>query len=163
MENWERNSKSKEDKHQMIFVEGELRAKPTTTVTVATLEGVALCPFCLFNAPVDKFVISLKSGFHKGLGKCPRCGNQSQWKTLKRQWTIKEFALWCYNYSCEGFWQKVKYKDFNEGLRARNLLNSFWTRYRELKGDDTDQNETYAEHIYRQQVEEAQAQGLTEA
>jgi hypothetical protein len=122
----------------MIFVNGAVQRKPRPTNTDNTLEGVALCPYCLFNATSDKFAYSVGNGFHKGLGKCPRCANLSRWKTLKTHWTAKAFAEWCFNYTREGFWDKVKYEMFNDGLRARGILDTFWTRYRELKGDDTE-------------------------
>lgn len=156
MGNWNRQQKAREDAQQTIFSGDTFKPRPRTTAQVTTLDGLALCPFCLYNSTADKFAVSTGSGFHKGLGQCPRCKNKSQWKTLKRVWTARQFAEWCYAYSCEGFWSKVSYKDFLEGLRKVHALDTFWNRYRELKGDNTDENESYPEYLDRKQREEAE-------
>jgi len=148
---------------QTVFIDGTARAKPRIETTVSYMEGVALCPFCLFSGESHKFVVSVKKGFHQKLGECPRCHNKSQWTTLKRRWMVKAFADWCFAYSMSGFWNKVKYKDFNEDLRIRGVLNAFWTRYRELKGDGSERNETYGEHVEREQRKRAIQNGRIEA
>ena len=141
MEKYQRETRAKQDVLQTIFKDGLAMLKPRTIVKVETLEGDAMCPFCLHGGPVDKFVISIKSGFHRGLGKCPKCGNRSQWKTLRRRWTVKEFVLWCYQYACDGFWSKVNFAEFNKGLAARGIARPFWDRYKELKGEDDETSE----------------------
>jgi hypothetical protein len=112
---------------------GVIQQKPRKAPLIQYSEGVALCPFCMFGGDSGKFAVSVKGGFHKRLGKCPRCGVISQWTTLKRRWTVQAFAEWCYKYSVEGFWKKVKWDDFTAGLRARGLLDAFWDIYHDLK------------------------------
>lgn len=136
MEKYNREQRSKEDPYQTVFIDGNVTPKPSRPREPEPTEGTVMCPFCLTGGTADKFAFSVKSGFHCGLGKCPTCGNMSQWKTLRRRWTVRDFAAWCYAYSVDGFWSKVNFKLFNSGLAARGISRPFWDHYHMLKGDD---------------------------
>jgi len=132
--NWDRDNVSKLDENQLIFINGELKQKPKRADTLAQ-EKICLCPFCFFYGQTYQFALSTGKGFHRSLGQCPNCKNKVRWTTLKRKWTLPEFVKFCYEYSRQGFWDKVKYKDFNHGLFVRGKLDAFWTMYRARKGE----------------------------
>lgn len=162
LEKWERDMNSRADQQQLIFIDGRVTRKPPKPVVqVAVDSRMATCPFCLHQSSTDKFAVSCKKGFNKRLGKCPECKNQSMWMTLHRKWKIKEFALFVYNYSREGFWSKCKYPAFNGRLRLIGQLDNFWNEYRRLKGDPEFHTESTEEYYNRKQREEAEAQGYT--
>jgi hypothetical protein len=159
---WERDIESKADLKQLFFKDGQLTQKPPPEVTITAFnDKIYTCPFCLYQSSTGKFVISTKSGFHKGLGLCPECKNKSQWVTLHRRWRIRQFALFVYQYRLSGFWQKCKYERFNTRLRLIGQLDNFWNEYRRLKGDTEDDNETTQEYYECKQREEAIEQGYT--
>jgi hypothetical protein len=140
MNKWEREHASKVDMQQLIFEHGAVKQKPPRQiVTVEVNNQIATCPFCLHQSESSRFIISLKSGFHKKLGKCPECGNLALWLTLHRRWKVKDFALWVYHYSCEGFWQKCRWKQFNGRLRLIGQFDNFWNAYRQFRGDENGQ------------------------
>jgi hypothetical protein len=143
---WERDMKSKGDAQQLVFVGDHVARKPPRlTPAPAENSDVATCPFCLFQGPTAKFVVSLKHGFSKRLGQCPECKNQALWTTLHRRWKVKEFALWVYKYSFDGYWNKCKYVRFNTRLRLIGQLDNFWNEYRRLKGDTEQGRNEYAD------------------
>jgi transcription elongation factor Elf1 len=128
------------------------------TTIVQAHSGKYYCPFCFHKDDIGIYLISTKKGFHKSLGKCPECGNEMQIKTLTADMSIEQYAEFVFGYSKSGFWQKINFKKFNERLKAIGWSERFWLKYKQLKGDDT--NETYEEMLYRSQEEDARAQGL---
>ena len=133
--------------------------KQETTINITQVHtGTFYCPFCFHKDVIGQYLISTKKGYHKGLGKCPECGNEMQLKTLIAEMTPEQYAEFVYGYSKSGFWQKIKFKQFNERLNAIGWSERFWLKYKQLKGDDT--SESYEAHLMRQQEEDAREQGL---
>jgi transcription elongation factor Elf1 len=161
MGKWDREQKAKEDKQQAKLNPKSpsfIQVKQETKTDIIQLHtGEYYCPFCLHKDRINKYLISTKKGYHKGLGKCPECGNQMQFKSLTAAWTPEQFAEWAYQYSASGYWQKVPFSKFNSRLRQIGWLERFWARYRQLKGSDD--NESYTEHIEREQREQAVDEG----
>jgi len=164
MGKWDREQKAKEDKQQtrlnpkspsFIQVKQETKTEITQIHT-----GEYYCPFCLHVGKIEQYLISTKKGYHKGLGLCPECKNQMQFKSLTAAWTPEQFAEWAYSYSASGYWQKVPFSKFNERLRQIGWLERFWARYKQLKGSD--ETESYTEYIERTQREWAVDEGLTQ-
>ena len=148
MTDWKTQQKIKEDKAQ-VTLDGKKLVEPTPAPDP---EGEVLCPFCLHEGPLGAFLISTKKGFHKGLGKCPECQNMMQLRTLTAKWTPSQFAEWVYDYRLSGFWQKCKFKTFNDRLYRLGWSYEFWDRYKQLKGEN--QTEAYEDYILRKQQEE---------
>jgi hypothetical protein len=71
------------------------------------------------------------------------------WTTLHKKWKVKEFALFVFQYSREGFWSKCKYAQFNGRLRLIGQLDNFWNEYRRLKGDPENDNENTEQYYDR--------------
>lgn len=135
MSKWDREIKAKMDNRQMLLAPEGCLAKPKPKTDLYFENEICLCPFCLTQAPAAKFAFSMGKGFHKGLGKCPSCGHAARWETLKRKWKTREFAVFCFRYAREGFWSKVNFAKFNEGLKRLGVQYSFWEIYKQLKGD----------------------------
>jgi hypothetical protein len=117
---------------------------------------LVLCPFCLVQNEINKFLImNKKETINKLLGKCPNCKNEMQLRTLDNivKMTMKELALWVFNYRLTGFWNKVMrgeirgselaekyFKEYCNNLYHMiddNGDNSqvFWDYYKNLKGE----------------------------
>ena len=133
-----------------VITKGE--AKKAETFVIG---GWVYCPFCLFYAKMGAFLISTKKGFHRGLGKCSDCNQKMQLRTLTSEWTIEEYAEWCYNYSVSGFWQKVPYQKWSSRLKKMGWAQKFWNRYKALKGGDVE--ESPEEYYIRMQAEAYEA------
>ena len=95
--------------------------------------GDVMCPFCFHIAKIQMFLKSTKKGYHKGLGLCRECQQQMQLKTLASEMTPEQFAEWVVEYPAWAFWQKCKFKKFNERLKKIGWSYRFWGKYRELK------------------------------
>lgn len=151
--------RAKEDLHQQIFGfsashEVELKENPNKFATVQE-KGIdpflkTRCPFCLCFHPITKFLITKydkkgnNKGYNRGSGKCPECGQGMQLKTLvsMRKWTIEDpvagvklYAAWVYEYRKSGFFQKIKFAEFNSMLKSMKWSREFWDHYKRLKGD----------------------------
>lgn len=160
---YNREQAAKDDKQQTMLNPKspsffQARRKPEIQVT-ETYTGTYMCPFCLHQDRINAYLISTKKGYHQGLGRCPECGNNMQIRTLTLEMTPEQFAEFMFEYSCQGGWQKVKFKQFNERLFVMGWSERFWTRYKQLKGDNVPVV-SYADYIMRQQEEEAREQGL---
>jgi transcription elongation factor Elf1 len=159
---YKREQQVKDDLKQSILnpenlEKTELRKKVTVTVA-AIYTGLYRCPFCLHEARINSFLISTGKGYHRGLGKCPECGNQMQLKTLTSKMTPEQFAEFAYGYRTAGYWQKVKFNTFNQRLKELGINFRFWKRYKELKGEEP--TEGYEDWLMRKQQEEHEAEEL---
>jgi transcription elongation factor Elf1 len=139
-----------------------LKQKQTVQVNVTAIyTGQYMCPFCLHTGKIEQYLISTKKGYHRGLGHCPECNNQMQLKTLTANMTPEEFAEFMFSYSCQGGWQKVKFKIWSQRLAQIGWSTRFWARYHQLKGEG-DGTEKYQDYLQRTQEEWAREQGLIE-
>lgn len=160
---WKREMAARDDKLQTTLNPKSpsfIQSKKKAIVNIAeTYSGEYSCPFCLHRGKIYQFLISTKKGYHKGLGHCPECDNKMNLKTLTKDMTPEQFAQFAYEYSCQGYWQKVPFGKFNQRLIDIGWAERFWMEYKKLKGDSTP-TESYSDYIDRTQVEEAKAQGL---
>jgi hypothetical protein len=131
------------------------------------------CPFCLSFLPFSKFLVSLKSkkgkglGFDRGKGKCPECGQGMRLDTLlsMRKWLlegplgegVKLYARWVFDYRKSGFFQKIKFSQFNSMLKSMKVQREFWDEYKRLKGDLPDAKLKAAFDAKWAEYEEAEA------
>lgn len=160
---YNREQAAKDDKQQMMlnpkspsFIQS--KKKPEIQVT-EIYTGTYMCPFCLHQDRIGAYLISTKKGYHKGLGHCPECNNQMQIKTLTADMTSEQFANFAFEYSTQGYWSKVKFKEFNDRLYKIGWLEQFWAEYKKLKGEDSG-TEKYQDYLMRKQEEEARELGL---
>jgi transposase-like protein len=138
-----------------------IKPKQEKVIPVTTLyTGKYMCPFCLHIDKIEAYLISAKKGYDKRLGHCPECQQNMMIKTLTAEMSPEEFAEFVYGYRSSGFWQKCQFTKFNHRLAMLGWLERFWFRYKELKGNET--NESYQDHIMRQQEEEAIEKGWKE-
>ena len=129
---------AKADLSQACFtVQGDLekmRAVIFRENTGCDLTKVVLCPFCLLEGPLQKFLVSTKKGISAARGRCPHCENGMMLRTLTHDWTVPEYAKWVYQYSGSGFWQKIpSFEVWKERLRQRGWSTEFWDTYKQLK------------------------------
>jgi len=124
---------------------------------VTTITGTFMCPFCLHLGPISEYLVSTKKGISQGKALCPECKQGMMMRSLTSEWTPEEFAEWVYPYTRSGFWQKCSFKKFNERLKRLGWSYPFWTRYKQLKGED--KSETYDQYIERKQREEYEERG----
>jgi len=137
---WKRDMKAMDDKHQTVFAPDTPTGVAKRQKTIVNIQiahtGIYSCPFCLYQAKIEHFLISTKKGFHKGLGQCPDCQNKMRFRTLTAEWTPEDFAEWCYGYSADGYWQKVPFSKFSDRLYKIGWSKRFWDKYKQLKGED---------------------------
>jgi len=108
--------------------------KPRLNLNV---EQLVICPFCLYQAKLRYFLLSVKKGFHKSLGICPECEQRALFETLLTipNFSPKQFAEWVYNYGRE-FWKKCIFKKFRNRLYLdKEYAQIFWFEYKRLKGE----------------------------
>ena len=153
---WKRDMKAMDDKHQSMLSPDSptgivMRGHQKTKVEIIRT-GTYSCPFCLYQGKINKFLISTKKGFHKGLGQCPECKNKMRFRTLTADWTPEDFAEWCYGYSADGYWQKVPFSKFSDRLYKIGWSKRFWERYKQLKGEGG--QESYEDMLIREQWEQ---------
>jgi len=143
---WNREQKAKDDEKQAILAPEtqtgvQLRQHPTTEFTAAHT-GIYMCPFCLHQDKIEKYLISTSKGYHHGLAKCPECGNQMRFSSLTADWTPEQYAEFVYPYSVDGFWQKCPFEKWKDRLYKIGWAHRFWKRYKELKGEEGEETET---------------------
>lgn len=124
---------------------------PTVTVTDETNKQV-MCAYCLYTGKLSEFLISTKKGFHKSQAKCPDCKNGQLIKTLSTNMTPEEYAEFIYSNKGYGVWQKMPFAKWKERLYQIGWAGAFWTKYKELKAQDT--TETYEDVVNRQAYED---------
>jgi len=101
------------------------------------IEQLVICPFCLYQAKLQKFLFSVKKGFHRSLGLCPECKQKARFETLLAipNFSPKEFAEWIFDYGKE-FWGKCIFEKFKNRLFLdKDYAKIFWEEYKRLKGD----------------------------
>jgi hypothetical protein len=156
---YHREYDAKHDKQQATFNPLSplgLTVKQQTKVDIClTHTGIYLCPFCLHPDPINSFLISSKQGYNKSMVKCPECKQNFRLKTLTAKMTPEQYADFLYEYSRQGGWQKVTFKIWKERLAQLGWSQTFWERYKALKGDSDDTS--YTGYIERQQQEDKEA------
>lgn len=126
--------------------------KPVVSqVETVDLSQVVMCPFCLEEGQLQKFLVSTKAGVSQSTGKCPFCHNGMRMHNLLKQWTPEEYADWVFGYRKAGFFQKIDFQAWREKLVKKNWAGVFWPRYNALKGaaEKTGENESYADRMNR--------------
>ena len=89
------------------------------------------------NLKLQRFLYSVKKGFHKSLGKCPECKQLATFETLLTipNFSPQQFAEWIFDYGKE-FWKKCIFEKFRNRLYLdKDYAKIFWERYKELKGE----------------------------
>jgi transcription elongation factor Elf1 len=131
-----RQERAKADKAQTRFTDQGFIFRPRLIVKHEHLDinETVNCPFCLFEAPLRKFLVSTKKGLSVGKAKCPDCDNTMFMDTLTAERTIQEYALWCFDYAKSDFWGKVPFQKFKMRLKMLGVSQEFWDKYKQLKG-----------------------------
>jgi len=134
------------DKWQTMFDKGYIVANfRTGTVEEFFLnsERQFICPFCLTPNTQPKFLLKEKNHY---MAKCPECKQNVHFKTLFSIMKMDnglQFADFVFGYRLSGFWDKIKpdFKEWNNRLYslALGFGTEFWNRYKELKGDETNE------------------------
>lgn len=156
---WKERAKVLDDDKQMELVPDSIQGirthKKTRELKVTFETGIVSCPFCLFAAKIQAFLVSSKKGFSYALAKCPECKNGMRMDSLTTNWTPTQYAEWCFEYARSGFWQKVPFNKWNDRLRKLGISGEFWARYKELKHENVSETvEEYYERIQREAHEQ---------
>jgi ribosomal protein S27AE len=150
--------RARDDKQQLTFgSSGKVeQRKRMVTVTDSTLpvNMLVMCPFCLYQARLQRFLVSTSKGISHLKAQCPDCGNGMMMKSLTSEWTPEQYAEFVYPYAGSGFWQKCKFETWKKRLAQIGWSKRFWDRYKALKGDD--ETESYGEYMERKAQEDAQ-------
>lgn len=101
-----------------------------------------ICPFCLNTSYLSQFTTD------KNLYKCKYCGNKMQEETLKKIFImfnqqkidVEAFAKWVYGYRLNGFFQKIKFEEWNNKLKDLEIGIDFWYYYKRFKGEWENEN-----------------------
>lgn len=160
------------DKKQLIFTaQGSLKSNE---FRFAKVEEKAIdfnkkvtCPFCLSWQTLNKFLISTKEGYHKGLGHCQECNQNVQFKTLFNlgQWTPEQYAKFVVDYPPAGFFKKIKFDEWKNRLNLMKWGQRFWTEYRRLNPkieeeshatDEGDDDQSYDREELKREFERRQ-------
>lgn len=129
--------------------------EPVTHIYALTTKF--MCPFCLYIADIFKFKIKNKRGYSEKRALCPDCDTIMQMRSLTAHMTVEQYAEWVYMYSASGFWDKCPYDKFRSRMKKLGWSRRFWTRYKQLKGEDD--TPSYEEHIMAEQEKWAKEQG----
>lgn len=157
--------KAMNDKKQYVLdAKRETAIKPrdagiTREMTFKT--QVYFCPFCLFFGKLSDFEFKTLKGKISKRMRCPDCDNLMLMRTLIQKMTAEEYAEWVFWYSKSGFWSKCNFDKWSERLYKLGMLQRFWTKYKLLKGESVGQ-ETYFEHLDKEQEEWAKEKGYAE-
>lgn len=141
--------KAHDDKHQLrLGTDGKLKplkAMQVTQFTSVNYNMRVMCPFCLHDDKLQAFLVSTKKGISQSKAACPECKNGMMMKSLTTEWTPEQYAEWVYDYRKSGFWQKVPFSKWKERLYKMGWSHRFWTKYKQLKGED--KSEDYFDHL----------------
>ena len=139
---------AKNDKKQSKFSQNTTILKPSSFIQTKQLDLMqeVSCVFCLYTTKLQKFFKTDAKGRTIALVECPECHNKMRLKTLLTDMTPQEYAKFVYGYRLSGFWQKCPFALFNKRLRAMGISNEFWSEYKKLKGENTEQPTTNEEN-----------------
>ena len=140
-----RQEKAKSDLNQACFTsQGDVEKMRTVIFrenTGCDVSKIVLCPFCLQEGPLQKFLLSTKKGISASRGRCPSCQNGMMLRTLTHEWTIAEYAKWVFDYAGSGFWQKIpSFEIWKDRLQIRGWSADFWDLYKQLKQENPTEN-----------------------
>ena len=130
----------KADLAQMTFgANGVVAARARVAIKSSSVNvnKQVFCPFCLSDNIVQKFLVSGKKGISQSKALCPACGVGMMLRNVIRKWTPESYAEWAFGYAKSGFWQKIKFADWNKKLAEKGWAQPFWDRYKALKGTDS--------------------------
>ncbi len=154
-----REQMTKVDRSQACFTrEGQLESLHDAVLKQeigADLNKLMVCPFCLRDNKLQKFLVSTKKGVSNSRAQCPACGEGMLLRSLMRDWTPETYAQWVFEYSHSGFWKKVHFEIWKDRLIARGWSDTFWNVYRELKTQNP-AAENYEDRMNRMGEEAAQ-------
>lgn len=131
------------DGQKHFNMDGSMRqVKPAQVETFTGINGNVdvMCPFCLWQGKLSRFLVSTKNGVSQGTAKCPECNNGMRMKSLWADMNATQYADWVYGYSRSGFWKKCPFDTWRKRLVAIGWAIEFWARYKELKGSDDTQS-----------------------
>ena len=116
------------------------------------------CPFCLYSAPITKFLIKLKHGnYSEKRFHCPDCGQIMNKQTLTRVQTIEEYAQWILD---AGAWDRISFNKFKKRLKEMGISYQFWGHYKKCKAEAMKAATEEEEESYQAQEEWAKERGL---
>lgn len=156
-----REERARSDRMQTCFQpDGSAQERYHVRVQDSSVDvnQIVFCPFCLQSDKLQAFLISNKKGISKSNAQCPKCQAGMRMSSLLRKWTAESFAEWVFDYSKQGYWQKVKFEEWKERLNGLSWGQRFWTKYRALKGEtetEGSEPESYADMMNRQGEEAA--------
>lgn len=153
------------DKKQYVLdagsEQGAKKKEELIKVVTELKSPIFYCPFCLSFGKLSAFEYKTPKGnVSKGV-KCPDCKNKMLRKSITNTMSAEQYAEWVFDYRKSGFWQKCNFAVWNERLYKLGLSHRFWEKYRLLKGEHK-ADETYYDHLDKEQEEWAKEQGLTE-
>lgn len=134
---YKRDQTSKADTNQIKFDKSGWVKKPEpvsqTVFTATNANELVMCPFCLYQAKLSLFFVTIQSGISQGKALCPECKTSMLMKSLWNEWGAKEYAEWVFNYRSSGFWKKCNFQVWSKRLKEIGWSYDFWARYKELK------------------------------
>ena len=136
-----RSEKADRDKAQSKFsVQAEFIKPEAPKEIKISPRLIVHCPFCLFRGKLQRFMVSDSQGISRYKAKCPECKTGMLMRTLialsnMNDRKIEDYARWCFMYSLNGFWDKVKWETWSKRLAKYEWTITFWGKYRALKGE----------------------------
>ena len=116
-----------------------------------------MCPYCLFQAPVSKFLIKLKSGvYSEKRGMCSDCGKVMNMRTLTMEMTVEKFAEWVLDTMA---WERISFDKFRTRLKEMGIAWQFWEHYKKYKKEQMEESPSYEQYLENQQRELAKEEG----
>ncbi|MBA7534611.1 hypothetical protein ES705_26860 [subsurface metagenome] len=116
------------------------------------------CPFCLYIAPITRFLIKLKNrNYSEKRFHCPDCEQIMNRDTLVREMSIEEYAEWILDAKA---WDRISFQKFKTRLRKMNIAYKFWGHYKKYKAEKMEQYSDDEEEDYKAQEEWAKERGL---
>lgn len=132
--------------------------KHATTTFEEYKPTIYYCPFCLYYGMMKDFQFLTAKHKTSKKARCPDCKNEFLMRSLTSPMSAEQYAEWVFMYSADGYWKKCKWDIWKDRLYKLGMAQKFWDKYRLLKGAIAGQ-ETYAEHIMREQEDWAKERG----
>ena len=134
---------------------------------------IAICPYCLFKAPLDRFVVRYATR-RKGTNisqsrvECPSCLNGMFKKTVLKtaDMSMEEYAYWFWGniFSKWGIYDKVDWDNLKERLKMHSKDNQeiFWEVYHKYKdsGDREEITKDWEDYQYYKELEQKKSSQL---